>query len=170
MIIDYGGTIDLAVGTDRRTMEQGDAQVVIPNVVLPIVLNLRPTFIAVNTTTKIEGSILLTFQQTQLASVAGSTLNVQTLAKGLWELEMSLSSLYSYAVTVAANRSLQAILSYQGQTSTLMTRFPTIGSFVDLARFRLLLTSDATIQMIQPTTGVSETFIYHLNANCIRIL
>jgi len=172
MIIDGPNTIDLAVGTDRRIPEGGDAQLQIPPILLPVLLNLKPHNPSPTATTSVfEGSALLRDVQTANPPSTGATAaNLMLLDAGVWELEMTMSSWFDYGGTAPAVVGAQLRISYQAVVINLMLRFAAVGSFIDYNRVRLLLVSAGQISQVAGATGVGQNNAVLCTINAIKIL
>jgi len=169
MIVDKALTFDLTIGVDKRIPVDGDAQVQVPALVMPVCLMIQPTRVSsaagVETTSHLAESLL-----TRAASLPSTSTTVTTLAAGLWELELSLASWFDFQNTVGLFLRNVIELSYQGFTITLVARLVAPGSFTDYQRLRLLLSSNAGIIHRVPATGVAQTLDSEMMVNAIRIL
>lgn len=170
MIVDSPMNIALAIGQERRRIENGDAQLSIPPVILPVLLGLQPHTVAVSSSV-VQNQSVLAKQQTVRVNQAAITQTIITLGKGLWELEMTLATQFNYLGAVGTLNGSHLQLLYPGPTAiNLLERFAQIGTFTDYNRMRLLLTQDVTLQLVMDITGVGQNMDASCTINCIRIL
>jgi len=172
MIIDGPNTIDLAIGTDRRIIEPSDAQLSLPPTLVPVLLNARPHSPApTNVTTVFQGSALSRDTSINQAPSSGATsVNVMMLDKGLWELEITLTTLFDYTTTPAIGSAAEWRIFLAGVTMQLLRRMAFIGSFVDYNRVRLLLTSASQINLLAGATAAAQNSYTSGTVNAIKIL
>ena len=172
MIVDGVNVMDLALGADRRIVEDGDAQLVIPSTIIPVLLNARPHSPAPTlATTVFQGSVLARDAETINGPAQGDTaFNLMLLDRGLWELEYSMASLFDFTTTPAGPSRNRLRITYQGITLDLLARYAQIGSFNDFGRSRLLLSSSAQISQVVGFTGAGQNDLVHCSVNAIRIL
>lgn len=171
MIVDSGLNIGLAVGQDRRLMQEGDAQVVIPPTILPVVLALQPLAAMPGQNDTPVTSFLYHREFSTPQNTGAAETRICILSKGLWELELSIASWFNYAMILATPSFVSFTLDYQGTNLiTLLKRYATSGSFTDYNRLRILLQSDADINAENPVTGVGQNCVSDFTLNAIRIL
>lgn len=169
MIVDQGLTFDLTIGTTKRIPQDGDAQVVVPPMVMPIALMIQPTRVASSAALQVSSHIAESLI-TRAASQATSPNTMTTLSPGLWELEMTLANWFDFQNVQGAFTRTTLELIYQGFTITLLSRFAAPGSFTDFQRLRLLLTSNADLVHRAPGTLALQTLDTEATLNAIRIL
>ena len=172
MIIDGPITFDLTLGQDRRVPQEGDAQTDVPPVINPVVLALRPTRLLTQPANPtLTDSTLFDFFISRVNQVA-LTSTLVTLAKGLWELEMSVASIFDFnPVPPLTNASpVELSLTNSLVTTVIGSRFPAIGSFTDYNRLRILLLEPTAINLFVPLTGVTDDLSVQVSLNCIRII
>lgn len=170
MIIDYSGVIDLAVGVDRRTLQDGDAQLTIPPTVVPIVHNIRITNMSADSTTVHQASALAEVVDSMGPSTTNRTTNVLLLQRGLWEIDCSLATKFDYNQALGTNSPTNIQIVYQSYTVRLLSRYPAIGNFSDGRTYRLLLIQTATIRLFLPTTLAAQNQDAHVSVNAVRVL
>jgi hypothetical protein len=170
MIIDSISNVGLAIGTDRRSLEQSDAQLSVPNIRLPVLL-------ALETHQGTPGASIVTRQSylfTQVISrtnQAALSLGMGILGKGLWEMEMTLSSWFNFSTTVGANLGVELQLTYKNNTYDLLRRLALLNqTFTDFNRLRLLLEEDSQISVKAEITGVGQSLDAIATVNAIRVL
>lgn len=171
MILDGPNTIDLAVGNDRRIVEEGDSQLSLPPVLIPVLLQSRVhnTRQAGSGTFQNSG-VMVDVSINQAPSTAANNLALVTLVPGLWELEMTLTTLFDYTTTPTLASYSSIEMGYQGQTVPLVRRMAFIGSFVDYNRCRFLLNSQATLTMHVGTTIAAQNSFTSISLNMVRVL
>jgi hypothetical protein len=175
MIIDGPITSDLTVGADTRIVQDGDAQIVVPATVLPVVLALRPTrLIPFGGGELVNDSTLVNFFLSRV-NLGSATNTVIQLSKGLWELELTMATVFDYLPVPPSTGTspveitlTDALISTQ--TVVMLSRFPSIGSWVDYNRLRVLLTATHRVQVFVPITGATDDLAVQLSLNAIRIL
>ena len=170
MILDYNGVIDLAVGLDRRIIQDGDAQLVVPAQIVPILLNIRPTVISVDSNVIQQGSAFADVGGNQAASTLSRSLDMLNLPKGLYELELTLATKFDFAQVVNLNNPVAIRIAYQSGFARMLCRYPAIGVFNDSAKYRMLFSSPATIQLLFPDTAVAQNIDARAFINAIRVL
>ena len=168
MIIDGLNVIDLAIGADRRIIEEGDAQLRVPSVIAPVLLNLRPTVDLWSNSAEQAGSVFGQIEGSR-SNQAQSDLAFMTLAKGLWELEFTLSTLFSYTMVGPGNAGVDLKINYIS-TTRVLRRYPQIGSFVDFQRMRVLLIKPASIILGMPANGVGQVLDASATLNAVRVI
>ena len=172
MLLDQGVVYDLTLGSERRIPQDGDAQLTVPPTIIPVALALRPTVIKSQPPNPTEnGSLLFQFFIARLNQGA-VTNTIATLPKGLWEFECVQSCAFDYAAAFPLTNASGCEIQLAGSLATvaLLSRFPTIGAFVDYNRLRVLLSEQATIQSSVPITGAAQNLAQKISVNCIRIL
>lgn len=169
MIVDGTNNMDLAIGQDRRIPQDGDAQIVIPGTINPVLLTLFPHGLGPGAATILNRSAAYSAQQTR-TNQAANLLPFATLAKGLYEFEMQMITAFNYAAAAASFLGCQLMLGYLGVNVELMRRIASNGSFVDYNRMRMLLTAQATLNINTDLTGVGQTADCAVIINVIRVL
>lgn len=172
MIVDGPITVDLTQGQDRRIPQDGDTQTVVPPSVSPVVLALRNTnFLTQPANPTIVDSTAWDFFQARL-NQAASTNAMVTLAPGLWELEMLLTTSFDYvsAPPQVLAGAVAILASVGGVTTRLISRYPAIGTFTDFNRMRVLLRTATLLQSFVPLTGAAQNAAFIIQVNAIRIL
>lgn len=159
----------MTFGDTARSPEASDNNVQVPNMILPVVLALRAH------ESTIPGAIFQgsTISETLLASANSAPLTSQiiTLAPGLWEIEISMTSWFNYNKVSADFNGTAVIFNYQGVNRTLMKRYAATNlSATDFARYRLLLSAVGTLSLNSSTTGVGQALDAQAIVNAIRIL
>jgi hypothetical protein len=170
VIVDAGITTDLTVGQDRRIPQDGDTQTLVPPVVAPVVLALKP--MSPNPVLG-TGNIESAYRSTSVSvapSSAANDVDIMTLAPGLYELELNMASWFDFVKTAAADSFVGIYLIYLNVNMVLLYRYAAIGSFNDYNRLRLLLKSQATIGRRNGATGVGQNLTFTTLINAIRIL
>lgn len=169
MIVDTANNVALAQGQLRRIIENGDAQVTVPSVILPVLLQLQPTQVISDSAVVLQQSGIGGVMGTRTNQAAGS-FGIMTVPPGLWEFEISLSSWFNFANVAGAFTGASIVLVYQGFTMRLLERLATAGSFTDYNRLRMLLESQALVQMFIDATGPGQSVDGVAVVNAIRIL
>lgn len=169
MIIDGLTNINLAVGVDRRIIEDGDTQVAIPAAIFPTLLTLSPHNVA-PTAIIVQNQSAIYEAQATLTNGVGVSPAFATLSKGLYEFEMSMASAFNFVTAAGAFGGCAIAITYQGATTNLVKRIASVGSFVDYNRMRVLLISQATLSTTVSTNGIGQTTDMNVIVNVIRIL
>jgi len=167
--VDGPNVIDLALGADRRIPEEGDAQITIPSLIMPVLLQLKPTrFVQLAVTLQRDSALASLFDsRTNQAQISRDVINID---KGLWEFEISMATSCNFAYVANSDFGVSCDLAYAGFTIPLLKRFFSIGNFNDYNRLRLLLVEPAKIQSNISLTGVGQSADMRLTVNAIRIL
>lgn len=169
MKIDTPLTFGLTVGQDRRIPQDGDAQVEVPPMVLPVALMIHPTSFVVGGGI-VQGSSIVDIFLTLTNGVAVQS-NMFILAPGLWELELTLASVFNYNAPLGQADGAEITMEYQNSGNIqILERIAAIGSFTDYNRLRVLLTSNAVIALLLDGNGVGQTVTARGTVNAIRIL
>lgn len=170
MIVDGPNTIDLAVGTDRRVIESSDAQLSLPPVLMPVLLNLKAHIAGPASATVQRQSAMYRSTLTR-TNQAGLQQTFATLDKGLWELEITMASLFTaFIAGVGTFIGTALLLSYNGIDHPILRRIGFTGSYVDFNRMRILVLSQATLALEVGTTGAGQSSDADVQVNCIRVL
>jgi len=172
MIVDQPITADLTLGADRRIVQDGDTQLVVPPVITPVVLSLRPTSLVQQPVgPAIDDSRTFHFFAARVNQAALSSPTV-VLNKGLWELEFTMATSFDYtaAPPLATLSGAEIQLGTALATVSLLTRFPQIGSFTDFGRCRVLLREATTVFVFTPASGAAQNIAQKACVNAIRII
>lgn len=169
MIVDSPIVSDMAIGVDRRIMQEGDSQLLLPASIQSVALAIRPTTTGVLTNVVMQQSV---FAEAALLlnNSAPATGNLFTLGAGLWELEMTLASKFDFSSAVGTLVSSDIAIVYRGAGRRLLSRLAEIGSYTDYNRMRLLLDTQAVIQVRGGITALAEHMDLLAIVNAIRIL
>jgi hypothetical protein len=169
VIVDSPLTLSLTVGQDRRIPDQLDARIEVPPVIIPIVLALQPTKVLENTSTPQQQSFFTEsiFTRTNQPTTAQT---IGTLAKGLWELEITLSSWFNYNNTPGALNRVQIDYFMSNLIVPSINRFAGPGSYTDYQRVRILVEQQCAILHRVPATAVGENLSTVATLNAIRII
>lgn len=169
MIIDSASIIDLASGAERRVIQLGDGQILVPSVLQPVVDHILPTLIPVFASQVNRTSFLLdSFINVQNA--VDTTSIVCTLAAGMWDLDMGLNSQFNFAKGLPLLIGTLIVFSYQGQTVSLMGRQPSIGSFYDVRKVRILTRDISTLSVRTGLNGVGQATDLVFQISAARVL
>lgn len=167
MIIDSPAVVDIAVGVDRRIMEAGDAQVMLkPEVDLEVPL-MKATRTVRSTTTEQQESAFVHLSQTR-TNQAALTTTIMTLAKGLWTVQISLSTKFNWSVAAATLAGVKAEMVYSGDTNTLLIHWANTLSNHSQMEYSFLLIESAIIQLTTDVTGAAQTSDARCSVNAIR--
>lgn len=171
MIIDGVNNLDLGIGAGRRIVEPGDSQQVVPNILLPILLGLRPHALTIVATSIPDRSRIVSAYQSRTNQAAISTV-VLNLPPGLYELElgMALASNFTHAFATDADAILTLENSASGFQVFLIAVMASIGTISVSARYRILIHDACTVNMIIGLTGVGQSVDQRVTVNAIRIL
>jgi hypothetical protein len=173
--IDSTNILDLAIGTDRRTIEPGDMQVTLPPILYPTVPVVKTHLVAPSATNaKLQSSGLFTISQTRTNQVALST-GIVLLGQGLWDISIALATQFNYLGAVGTFNGVHVeLVLLTIATIPLLERFASITVNNDIITHRLLLNhkdSDlARIQITTDVTGVGQTADAKVTLNCVRLL
>lgn len=172
MIIDGPITFDLTLGADRRIPQPEDARLVVPPIMTPVVLSLKPTRIQDAFAGQITDSSLLTDFFVSRLNQVGTTFSIANLVPGLWEIELTMASFFDYtpAPPLVIGSPLRVIIFTATETVIVLARFPTAGSFTDFNRLRILTPVNVTVGCSVPTTGATDDLSVYVTLNAIRIL
>lgn len=169
MIIDTPTVVDVAVGVDRRIMQQGDAQILLkPEVELGVVMLKTTRSVRDSTIVQNESAFL---HLTQLrVNQAALTTPIMLLAKGLWTIEMTLTTKFNWAVAAGTLGGVKAEMVYSGDTNTLIMHVATIGMFTNQVIYNFLLNENATLQLTTDITSVGQNSDARVSVNAVRHL
>lgn len=169
MIIDSAVTYDLTIGQSGRRPTPDDAQVVVPPIISPVALTLMPHLDNVADTVELNASA---FYHTQVSRTNQAAIQqiIATLAPGLYELELSLSTFSSFSTAVGAFVGTAILLTFGTFQKAVLKRLAAGGSFTDYNRLRVLLRQDATLALEIGVTGVGQSLDGSAHVNVIRIL
>lgn len=168
MIVDNPFLAGLAVGSDRNVPQAGDAQVIIPSVLQPVIEPLYPLSIVTSVSDSANTSKLTEDENTVL-NVAATTFTILSLPKGLYTLQLQLG-VRSNFTTIVMNEAVKLSLLYQGTLITLAYLHVNTGvAHVEIER-TILLTSTGIIQVEMPATNAVATnsIAYGFAGNIIR--
>ena len=169
MIIDGVNVLDLALGANRRIVQDGDTQLAIPSTILPVLLNIRRTQTGIQTGTPQEQSVLSEANQAT-NNAATSSVSIMTLQGGLWELELILCSQFDFSNAFGSLVTADITLNYKGLARRLLSRIASIGTFTDYQRMRVLLEDNCQMNLRNGTTGAAEHMTTLAIVNAIRVL
>lgn len=171
MIIDTPIIPDLARGTERTIPQDGDAQVLLPAMLQPVVDSLLPHTIAVANTVTQRRSATANFQftRTNLASLAAV---VMILPPGLYDVNCHAALRTNYTLIGSAIPDFRIHLIEAGVSRFDMLLFlSTVGANQILnTQNRLLLVSSSIIEFFINATGVGQTMDCNGSVNAVRIL
>lgn len=174
MIVDTPITVDLALGTERRVIDQGDAQVLIPPSVQPVALFLLPTLTSPPATVPMETSAIRSNTRSNTNQAASSDVLLQ-LAAGFWELEIWLDSTANFTHGFVAGTDTGVRITLE--TLAALTLHPLIQRYVvqnfsahDYTRLRVLLREPLELVHRVQVTGVGQSILSAAVVNAIRIL
>lgn len=169
MIIDSPTIVDVAVGVDRRIIEHGDVQIVLkPEVLLNIPLLKTTRTVRDSTITQNESAFLHLTQAR--VNQAALTTPIMILSKGLWTVQMTLTSKFNWAAVAGVLGGIKGEMVYSGDTNTLIFHIATVGLFVNSVSYTYLLNDIATLQITTDITGVSQNSDARVTVNAIRHL
>lgn len=169
MIVDQDMIVSLAQGTDRRIIQEGDVQTLIPPIVNVVAPATKELTLAAAATTVQNSSFTFNLAQARVNQAAAAFI-AATLSKGLWQLDLY-SAFWSDWNSAAGTLSQNSLTLNDGVNSSLLiTRFVAIGSFVDVYASRVLINKQMTIQLSVPLTGAGQNLSLQVGGTCIRIL
>lgn len=169
MIVDSPNSFNVTIGAETRVPEEGDAQVVIPATILPVVLSLKPLQTTISTTDTLTQSNIYVASALSANAVSFQSL-FGTLGAGLWELEMSLITLFNFVPAPGSFIGAAILLNQNSVDKQMVRRFGSIGSFVDNQRMRILLRNKATLLIELGSTGVGQNIDSIAIVNAVRII
>lgn len=171
MIIDSPSIIQLALGTDRRLPESGDAQVIIPNTLLPCVDVMQVTRSLPNASTPIGESSLTESQRINNNQAASQDVLI-TIPPGLYILECFLSSLANALSTLtAADTGVRITLDFGSSIVTLLGLYQALNAAAQVGgTYTVLLPVQAQLIHRVQITPVGQTILSRASVNVRRIL
>lgn len=173
MIVDSPINYALAVGQDRIVPTEDDTKLFIPASLQPVVIAMQPTQIGSTLDALTTRRVFSTFAATEAirAPLSGiNQVNLMTLGKGYWELQMELTSQADFTGTPAAPSRVVSNLFYQSQNLAMMTDYHIVGVSTKYFTMRILLTDVAIVSLIQPATGAAQNLVSRLTVNAIKVL
>lgn len=177
MILDTPISYDITVGAERRTPTDQDTQTIVPPVLSPVALSARAHLLIPQLTIAAQPQSVLTHFFSARVNQAAQSNAVAIMPKGLYEIEMTLATSFDYtaapplATLSGVEIQVQQFLPTLGSVIALLTRFPTIGSFTDFNRVRLLIAVDQVqFVLFVPASGVAQNIAAKCSLNIIRIL
>lgn len=172
MILNRSLIYDLTLGDKLRLPEGGDSDVRVPPVLAPVVLTARPHSITTTLPTVPIDDSFITEISISRVNQASILTQLIILSPGLWEVSLAMTSSFDYtpAPPLTFANMIRVELSSLFGTSSVLQRFPAIGSFVDFYDLRLLLVNVTTISLRVPLTGATNNLAVGLAVNAVRIL
>jgi hypothetical protein len=156
MIVDSPLLIDLAQGADRIIPQPGDAQVVIPAIISPIIVPASTFNISTLTTEVLSASALLN-RLFAKNNQAGADDPLVTLAKGFWTIGYRISTAFDFTQAVGQSQGFFRLsITYQGQVIGLIPIHARSNSVRAEGSFRLLLRTQGILNLSSNITAVGE--------------
>lgn len=171
MIIDSPSLQAIAVGAGRVIPNSGDAQVIIPSTIVPVLQVMQPTSVFTSSNGNSGGSNF-TSVNTSRNNQVGGTLSLQNVSKGLYEVECMMSVIFDYTLAVSALRGVEIrfFIGSSSQKGPLLWFFPFIGVQSGYSKFRILAQDTLSFELTFGTTGVAENIGLVASVNAVRIL
>lgn len=169
MIIDSTAIVDLAVGVDRRIIEVGDVQIALRSEVglqVPLIKTTR----SVRDTAIVQNESAFLHLSQLRVNQAALTTAIMTLSKGLWEIQVALTSKFNWLVAPGTLGGVRIEMVYSGDTNTLIYHLATIGTFTNYVVFNYLLNETAVLQFVTDITGVGQNSDARVSVNAVRRL
>jgi len=170
MIVDTPLLSGIAIGTDRVVPQEGDAQVVIPSSIQPIIFPIQPHFNILPPAVDVQRGSVLTFLSATKLNVAAAIDTVITLAKGLWTIEVNLCARANFTSNVLSDvTTVRLFVPIGGAITIAALNLPTVAASLDFKR-ELLLTQDTLLQVTTPATNAVATnsIAWTATVNAIR--
>jgi len=172
VIIDSPSIIQLALGTDRRVPEQGDAQVVLPSTLVPTVELMQTTREVPNAGIAMLESACRDNGQRTNNNQAASADTLITLPPGRYRLECFLMAIGNVVQTfTAADVGVRITIDFGNTSTTLLGAF--IGAGMPqhaYGSFEVLMPVQFTLVHRVMITPVGQTIISRCTVNAVRIL
>ena len=170
MISDTPVVPEMLQGVERRIIQDGDVQLVVPPT-----LSLTAEVTSTLLNTQFAGPVLrqsgMLFLNTSRTNQAGVNTPIFTLAKGLWRLEFDIAVSFNWATAVAAFTGAAVVGTYQsGQVLVFWSRLASIGSFTDHRTYKVLLNANMIIGQSIDVTGVGQSTDFTLSCYADRML
>ena len=171
MIVSTPIITTLAIGSDRRTVEKGDNEPVIPNSLLINIPSMHQTLIA-NLGTEVQRFSCLNIVETTRTNQAALDTTVMTLAAGLWEIYLSMTNAFNWAHVVGGGAGeVEISVTTMGNDLTLLSEFAAIGTKGSFSRlYRFLFLNTAVIHHFIALTGVGQTTDANATVNAVKLL
>jgi|ERR1700693_4522180 len=172
MIIDSPYIIELARGVERRVIQDGDVQLVVPPILGVGVDLVLPHIFAIATGTVANTSATATFGNTKTNGGATNQ-EILRLPPGLWTLQCNLSARANYTTIGTATPDILVRLITPALTNAfnLLSLFVTVGSHFALGqKFDVMLTETQIVQVVIQPNGVGQTIDSLVSINAIRRL
>jgi hypothetical protein len=170
VIVDGQFTYDLTLGQDRRISQDGDAQTVIPNTILPVALVARPTRILSASANTQTSSFMISINYARTNQGSGTDL-IAVITPGLWEFELLLMTLFDYTGAAGAFNGFQiAFQDVLTISHTALMRLAAPGSFTDFNRLRVLAKENLNLNTLIGATTVGQHADARVAVNAIRII
>lgn len=170
MISDTPLIIDLLQGVERRIGEDGDAQFTVPSVGVVSIPLATPTLNVGGSGAGTQRNSLCGQSEFTLTNGGFVLTNLVTLTKGLWRINLDLTTLFNFTATAGARTSVNVMMAYQGVTLALLKRMAFIGSFRDYVSFLILINSALDLTHRSDTNSVGQTSDSSIYFQCDKLL
>ena len=159
MIIDTPYIIELARGVDRRIMQDGDVQLIVPPVLQVGVELCLPHQLGLGTGVLAETSATANFNQSKTNGGATNQ-EILRLSPGLYTiaLDLSLRANYTTLPNATPDYFVRLILPSLVNAVNLVAAFATVGSNVNFFRtYKFMLKEEHIVQVVVQPNGVGQT-------------
>lgn len=170
MILDSPLTLDMTEGSGRRVVQAGDAQLVVPAVVNPVVFPMRFTRPDPDPTV-LHNLSFNTYSELSRTNQAALSDPICRMAPGMWEIQMNLALWANFTVAAGLSLGADIDLLYTSPVTgvSLLTLYPIIGAQSIFGTMRILLQTEATIRIFAPITGAAQSLNVTASINGIRL-
>jgi hypothetical protein len=171
VIVDSPLLAGLTLGSGRAVPEQGDSQVTVPPTIIPVTQACTPHVFYASTHSADQTSTFTEITQ-NLTNQAQTEVNIATLPKGLYLLQMNMASWFSFtpAGPVTTGAEIRAKISANGTQVKLLSRYPFTGSFTDYFECLILAVDDLILTQVGGITGAAQFLTVRTLINAVRIL
>lgn len=170
MIVDSPNIHAIAVGAGRVIPQEGDAQVYIPPVITPVldIIQAHQVFGASNGNSGGSNATSLTVTRN---NQAGSTLQLQLVGKGLYRVQVNLSTWFDFTpATPILGASVRFGIGNSTNRFTMAAHWARLGNFDSQAEYWILAPDDLIFDLVVATTGVADNLGAIASVNAARIL
>jgi hypothetical protein len=172
VIVDYPYIVDLARGVDRRIIQDGDVQVIVPAVITPVAIALAPTVIGLGTGVLANASATASSSFTRTNS-APLNQEILRLPAGLYTIELMLSARFNFTTIGAAGMDafMRMINIPLVNTFNLVGLYAATGFNGSVTKdYKFLLQETYIFQANIGVTGVGQTVDMTASINAVRHL
>ena len=172
MIIDSPYIVELARGVERRIMQEGDVQLLVPPVLTPILKFQLPHTFAIGTGILANQSVTASFANTK-TNGAATNQEILRLPQGLYTIQVHASLRANYTTIGNATADWLVRIITPGLTNAfnLINLWAIVGANIsEFASYDFMLDETRIIQVVIQPNAVGQTIDSSVNVNAVRRL